>query len=861
MGIIFSANAQQENKLSVPDTSQQKNKINNFTFDADTIKQRMKTADSVKISKKSNPIKEKVIYKSTDSLRFNVKEKKVYLFNTSDISYQKINLQAYNVEMDFKKNEVFAIGIEDTTGTLIGNPAFKEGEKVFNSKEMHYNFTSKKGLTKEVITKENEGFLHGELVKKMSDDITYIRNGKFTTCDLDNPHFDIRFGRAKAIPDKKIVTGPAFLYIEDIPTPLFIPVGFFPNSKKQTSGILFPSYGESPNRGFFFENGGYYFAISDKIDLSLRGDIYTRGSWAIKALSNYNKRYRYSGNITVNYMVDFLGEKGAPDYSKNTSFKILWNHVQDAKARPNSNFSASVNIASEKSNRSVRDLNNLFTNTTNSSISYVTRFGEDVNFSINATESYNINTHAIDLNLPTINLNTNTFYPLRNKNKTSDFKWYENISINYSMGAQNLIKTADSTIFKQSTLDAMQNGISHAIPISSNIKVLKYFNLSNSISYNERWYFKTIRKGLDKDSNVVTTNSNGFAAARDFSFRTALNSTLYGMLQFKYGPVKAIRHVLQSSIGFSYHPDFAQPMWGNMRTYVDKYGKTQQYSIFESSLYGGPPIGKSGSVNFSFGNNFEMKVRNRKDTITGMRKVVLIENLSVSTSYNIAADSLKWAPVSISGQTTLFKYMVISFNDTYDPYRKNYNGTRINTYEWDYYRRMFRLDYNSWNLSLSLPLSPATFKKAGTTADANKAKTAKPAPIRNVSNINQVLDDNVDFDVLWNVNLSYSYNYQCSYISPIKPYNTTVSQTLFCTNSFNLTPKWKIGSSIIYDFTQKQFVVNSVEVVRDLHCWEMRFNWMPMGYFKSWAFTINVKASVLKDLKWDKKKDFRDTSY
>ena len=864
LGILFTVFAQQENNKFAIDSTLLLKKTDSIFVKVDSLKLKSSLRDSTKTAKKSNPIKDKVIYKSTDSLRFNVKEKKVYLFNSADISYQKINLKADFVDMDFNKNQVFAKGVEDTAGNILGSPVFKESDKSFNTKELNYNFTTKKGLIKEVITKENEGYVHGELVKKMPDDITYIKNGKFTTCDLEHPHFDIRFGRAKAIPDKEIVTGPAFLYIEDIPTPLFVPVGFFPNSKKQTSGILFPAYGESPNRGFYFENGGYYFAISDKMDLALRGDIYTRGSWAIKALSNYNKRYCYNGNFSFNYIVDILGDKGTSTYSKNTNYSFIWNYNQDVKASPNSNFRASVNVVSSKFNQSVRDLNNLFTNTTNSSISYSTNFGDDVFLTASTTESYNTNTHVIDLDLPNVSLNTNTFYPLRKKVQVGGLKWYENISINYAMNAQNTINSTDSTIFNKSTFNNMQNGIKHSIPISSNIKLFKYFTLTNSVGYLENWYYKTIRKNWDaKDSILKIDTLNGFAAAREFSYRAAINTTVYGMVQFKKGFIRAIRHVVQPSVAFTYRPDFAAPFWGNMRTYTDATGKLQRYSIYENTLFGGPPVGKSGSLSFSLSNNLEMKVNSKKDTVTGMKKIVLIENLSFSTAYDIAADSLKWAPLSISGRTTLFKQLYISYGSTWDPYTKTFNGSRVNQYEWDVNRRMYRLDNTNWNLSMNLALNPSMFKKKSNTTQSTTPSAVPPPPsqIRNISNINQILEDNVDFNVNWSANFAYSFSYSSAFNPISKVYVKTPMQNLIGSGSFNLTSKWKIGYSMIYDFNQKQFVVNSIDIYRDLHCWEMRFNWMPMGYLKSWTFTINVKASVLKDLKWDKKKDFRDSTH
>ena len=863
--------AQQNKQLSSPDSS---NINRNILFTSDSI---MHTFDSLLVQKdtkdtlkkkKTNTIETKIIYKSTDSLRFNIKEKKVFLFNKADIAYAKIILKADYIDMNFSKNQVFAKGVEDTAGILQGNPVFKEGEKTFDSKEMLYNFHSKKGLIKQVITKESEGYVHGENVKKMNDDITYIKNGKFTTCDLEHPHFDIRFGRAKAIPDKKIITGPAFLYIEDIPTPLFVPMGYFPNTKNQSSGILFPTYGESPNRGFFLENGGYYFAFSDYVDLALRGDIYTRGSWGIHSLSNYSKRYKFNGSLNFDYVVNIDGEKNLPGYSKNSDFSLNWRYNQDAKARPNSRFVANVNLRSSKYDQFAQNINNIFTNTTNSSISYSTTFGENYSLNVNLGESYNTNTRVIDLNLPSIAFSANRFTPFRKKIQLGEIKWYENISISYSMEAQNNINAHDSTLFTQKTIDNMQNGIRHSIPISSSIKVLKYFTLTNSVNINERWYLKTIEKewsndtlfsGKDTIYGYLKTNEiKGFSRAVDFQFSSSLNTRLYGMLQMKNGPIRAIRHVLTPSVGFSWRPDFGTALWDYYHSYIDKNGVVQKYSKFEGALYGGPQSGKYGNISFSLDNSLEIKIRSKKDSITGMKKVVLIESFSISTSYNMAVDSLNWAPISINGRTTLFRNMTLNYMSTWDPYVKNKNDIRMSQYEWDINKRLFRLDNYQWNVGLNLNLNPAFFKKKATTTTATQEPKTQSSQ-NSVSNINQTLGDQVDFSIPWNMNITYSYSYSSRYTAASKEkYINDFSQTANFSGEVNLTKKWKLGFSGGYDLKAKEFTYASFDVYRDLHCWEMRFNWIPFGWRQSWSFSINVKASVLKDLKWDKKKDYRD---
>jgi hypothetical protein len=829
----------------------------------------LKSASDTTFKKKKNVIESKIVYKSDDSLRFQVFDKNVFLYNTADISYQKINLQADFINMNFNNNQVFAKGTEDSTGKLKGTPVFKEGEKSFKCLELYYNFDSKKGLIKQVITQESEGFIHGEKVKKMADDVTFIQHGKYTTCDLDHPHFDIRFGKAKVIPDKKIVTGPAFLYIEDIPTPLFVPLGYFPNTKKQSSGILFPTYGESPNRGFFFENGGYYFALSDYIDLALRGDIYTRGSWAIRSASSYNKRYKFNGNFSIDYAKNIYGEPNTPDYNNSTDFALRWSHNQDAKARPNSRFSANVNLVSSKYNQFSQNANDFLTNTTVSSISYSTNFSNNYFLTVDLGQSYNTNTRIIDLNLPTIAFNTNRFYPFKKSLQKGSPKWYENIMFNYSMNAQNKINTYDSILFTQKTIENMQNGVRHSIPISSSLNVLKYFTLTNSINITERWYFETTNKEWSKDSlfnenGVFTgflksTKVKEFARALDFVLSSSLNTRLYGIAQFKKGYIKAVRHVIAPSVSFSWRPDFGTSFWGYYKNSTDNNGISHKYSKFENSLYGSPPDGKYGSIGFSVSNNLEIKVKSPKDTVTGTKKIVLIENFSLASSYNLAVDSLNWSPLTMNGRTTLFKNIFISYSSIWDPYVKTNANRRINLYEWDINRRLFRLDNTSWNVGLNMNLNSSLFKKnkgkSATNSENqdNQVKNSSP-----VTNINEVLGDVVDFDIPWNLTISYNFNYSSNYNAFYTRYDKNYIQTLSFSGDFNLTKKWKIGFHSGYDFELKDFSYTSLDIYRDLHCWEMRFNWIPFGFRQSWSFTINVKASVLKDLKWDKRKDFRD---
>ena len=650
----------------------------------DTIKQQLNdsliivvdtlTLDTSKTKSSSSTIESKVEYSANDSIRFDLKEQKVYLYKDDDIKYEEINLKADYVEIDFSKNLVFAKGVADSTGKEIGTPVFTEGGHSFKSKTITYNFTTKKGLIKKVITQDGEGYLHGEVIKKMPNDNINIKKGAYTTCSLEHPHFEFRYYKSKVIPDNKIVTGPAYLVIENVPTPLFIPFGLFPNKKGQRSGIVIPTYGEAENRGFYFENGGYYFAINDYIDLKLIGDIYTRGSWAVKPSTNYRKRYKFNGMVNFNYAINYTGDKGSDKYKKEKDFSFRWFHNQDPKARPNSKFSANVNIVSSGYNTfNPTSTEAYLSNTFQSSINYAKTWADKYRLNVNLNHSQNTITKMVDLTLPQLTFSVDRFYPLRKKLKVGQLKWYDNISVNYSMKAENKVSSPDSLLFDEDFMKKFRNGVKHSVQVSSgSIKLFKKLVLTNPINLTERWYFESIRKKWSNDTlfsdndtivgYLKTDTIYGFQRAMDYNFGSTVSTTLYGMFSFKKGPVKAIRHVLKPTISFTYTPDFGTEKWGYYKYYTDDVGNENKYSIFQNGIYGKPPDGKSGRVGFSLSNNLEMKVRSRKDTVTGTKKIVLIERFAISTSYDIAKDSLNWSKISMNGNTRLFKNLNLTYS-------------------------------------------------------------------------------------------------------------------------------------------------------------------------------------------------------
>lgn len=839
------------------DTLQQKININDTTLNLAL------TNDSIPEGKERNSIDAMVERIAKDSIVQDIKNRKVYMYGEAVINYEDITLKAAYIEVDFTTNQVFATGVEDSTGKVTGSPEFTEAGQTFKAKSMSYNFDTKKGIINKVITEDDMGFLHGQKVKKLEDNTINILRGQYTTCNNEeHPHFAFRFKKAKVIPDDKIITGPAYMEIEGMPTPIGLPFGYFPNKMGQKSGIIIPTYGESTQRGFYLENGGYYWGINEHMDFQITGDIYSRGSYAIKPKFRYKKRYKYSGSFDAGYAINVVGLSGAPDYSKSTDFRIKWNHTQDPKARPRSTFTANVNIVSGNFVKyNVVDVNDYLSNEFQSSVAYQTNWAGKYFLTLNASHRQNTNTHAVQLSLPEVTFTVNRFYPLKKEGGKKRF--YEDLSISYSLNAKNTVQTLDSLLFTEQTLTHdMQNGMVHKIPISLPLKVLKYFNLSTSLNFTDRMYSKSQRKYWsadtlfsDNDTTVgylKTDTIPGFRNSVDFSFSTSLTTKVYGMVKFKKGPIRAIRHVFTPNFGFSYKPDFSTESWGYYNSYTDTVGNEIQYSEFEGSLYGSPSAYKSGSLTFGFSNNLEIKVPSRKDTITGLKKIVLIENLSFSGNYDLARDSMNLSFLSVSGRTKLWKNMSLLYSSKWDPYALDADGYRTSRYEWDVNKRLFRLDNTSWNLSFNLKFGDKDFNK--------DKKEAPNATEDEMDEINANPDNYVNWDIPWSVNLSYNFTYTNSltYINYIKQPEKSLIQTLSFNGQINITPKWKFTMRSGWDFNTNELSYTSINLYRDLHCWEMRFSWIPIGARQSWNFSINVKASVLQDLKLNKKKDFRD---
>ncbi|MBR4391440.1 MAG: LPS-assembly protein LptD [Bacteroidales bacterium] len=846
----------------------------------DSLSQPIKTVRPPR--KKDSPFEVKVTRTAVDSVVQDMKKKILYYFGNAVVKYDDITLEANYLEFDLNTNVVTAKGIPDSTGRLQGTPNFTQGETKFEAEEMSYNFQTKKGIIRKVWTEESGGYIHGEKIKRMDDNSIHIRSGGFTTCNLkEHPHFQFRFNKAKIIPNDIIVTGPVFVTIQDVPLPIGLPFAIFPNSKGQKSGLIIPTYGESANRGFYLENGGYYWAINEHYDLQILGDIYTRGSWAIKPTLRYAQRYKHNGSLALGFAVNKIGSEGAADYDESMDFKVKWTHKQDPKAHPRHNFSADVNIISSNFNKyNATTSNEYLSNTFKSSIAYQTNFGGKVYLTLNASHSQNTLTKQVTVALPELTLTANRIYPFQKIGKAGKKHWYKDLNINYTMNAKNYVSGIDTLLFPSGWMNDLsgwfenlqkytQNGIKHTIPINLPIKLFKHFTWTSSATFNDYMYFNRVERQWNvADSCLQVDTIRGFRNIVDFNFTSNITTKVYGMVNFAKGPIRAIRHVFTPTIGFSYRPDFSDPKWNVYNQYIDANGETQVYNMFMNALYGTPSPNRSGQITYSFNNTLDMKVPSKSDTITGMKKVVLLESLGFSGNYDLTQDSLNFSYMSVNARTTLFKKLKVTYSSVWDPYVMDSLGHRVNRFEIIENRRLFHKNNSAWNFSLSWSFSQNDLKKLqhndgeqsfedDITRRATGSEFVTPGELDDIlGNPNAY----VDWTAPWSLTLSYNLRHSSNvtYAAFMGIATNQIVQTLTVNGDVSLSPKWKVSFSTGWDFTNHGLSYTSLNIYRDLHCWEMRFNWIPIGNYKSWNFTINVKAQALQDLKLTKKKDFRD---
>jgi lipopolysaccharide assembly outer membrane protein LptD (OstA) len=812
--------------------------------------------------------------------------KKVYLVGEAEVKYDDITLKADSIVLNMETGEVYATGRPDSTGKLVGTPVFTQGQETFDSKELTYNFKSKMARVLNMSTKQEEGFLHSGITKKLDDGSLNISLSTYSTCDATPPHFYVGFKKAKVVPGKKIITGPAYMVIEDIPLPIVIPFGFFPIQKKTAaSGILIPKIGQTFELGYSLREGGYYFALSDNFDLAVTGDIYTNGTWLVNATSAYVKKYKYSGRVSLSFANNVSGHKGLPDYSKSNNYKIDWAYNQDAKANPGSRFAANVSMSSssyDKTN-SYNPMENINTQR-QSSISYSKSWeGTPFNFSTSLNHSQNVSNKTVFLNLPKAYFSMQRIYPLKNKKSAGPTKWYQDLQFQYTASVDNQINTYDSLLFTSEVFNNMKNGFKHDAPLSLQIRPFKSipsFSISPQMSYSAVLYTQKINRSwdpnyFDADLNkvvpsVITDTLRGafYGQSVNASVSAGLSPQLFGTYSFKNpnSRVQFIRHIIKPSIGFSYVPYLSSLTTDMYRTVqADTTGRMQTYSIFEGNIYGTPSAGqRSGGITFSLVNILEAKVLEKNDTTGKPKKVKIIDNFTMNTSYNIFADSIRWAPLTMNYRTVLFQNFNIASSAVFSFYGMNSKGAGINTSWFAQTGKPLRM--TGVSASLDFDLSKLVKKKKGSSATTNTppntqqltaldtdnqsaapARTPAPPVVPTVDRYGYA-----DFELPWTMNVAYNIYYT-------KPgLQSTLTQTLSMNGSVTLTKKTSISYTTGFDIARGEITMTSIGIVRDLHCWEMSVNWIPIGYLKSWDFTIRVKASMLKDVKYNRRKDFRD---
>jgi lipopolysaccharide assembly outer membrane protein LptD (OstA) len=806
-------------------------------------------------------------YKGVDSIVYDLDSGKTYIYAKGEIEYQTFSLKADFIEFDWEAKTICAKQITDSTGKKGELVYFKDGEEEFYAEDMCYNFGTRKGKIYYFRAQEGEGYIAVQQAKKLDDDAYYGDHLSYTTCDLDHPHFYISAQKAKVMPKEIAVTGPANLVIADVPTPLFLPFGIFPINRGRTSGLIIPQYGNNLNQGFFLRNGGYYFALSDYYDLALTGDIYSRGSWGLHAASRYKLNYKFSGNVGIDYTKNKIGFPFAPDYSENTGFFVRWSHTQDAKARPNTTFSANVNAGTSDYLANNSYSSSYLTNQLNSGISYSQIFpNSPFNLTVALRHNQSTSDNLVNLTLPEATLSMNRIYPFKKLTDNRD-GFLSQFAVAYSLNTRNQITQVDSLLFTPATFQNMNNGMQHRITTAAPVKFLKYFTFSPAFNYTENWYLESIRKNYDpqvitdtlisstgEDSIVSYTQYvdidtvNGFVAARYFNMSASVITKIYSTAQFR-GKFKAIRHVMTPSLSFNYTPDFGAAKWGYYGDYYTSPDATAAtpYSIFEQSIYGGPARGEVGSIGLNIANTLEIKVFSKKDTVNQERKIKILEGFNFGSSYNIAADSLNFSDITFSAYTTLFKSIRINFSGSFDPYVLDSLGRNINTFEWNQNNRIGRFNGGFVSLSTSFNSQRKTNPEKATTAGTLEEREM----VWNNPN------DYIDFEVPWDFSVSYNLRVTNTPTSEgVDSLYTTQSATF--QGNLSLTPNWKLLVTSGYDFQLKDFTYTSIDIYRQLHCWEMGFKWIPFGVRQSYIFNINVKASVLQDLKLTRKRDWTE---
>lgn len=851
------------------------------------------------VRKSKSALEEPVSYSAKDSITFDYTNSRAHLFGGSQVNYQNLQLTADDISLSLDSSLVHASGRPDSTGAIQGKPLFKQGEDEYEPDRISYNFKTRKAFISNVYTQEGEGFMQSREGKRDSSGVMYVQNGKYTTCDAEHPHFYVSLTRAKMHPGKNVIFGPAYLVVEDVPLPLAIPYGFFPSSSSYKSGFIMPTYGDETTRGFYLRDGGYYFAINDKVDLKVLGEFYTKGSWGLSAQTNYKKRYRFGGNFFFSYQNTKEGEKNMPDYSVSKSFKLTWSHRQDAKANPTQSFSASVNFATSSYERnnltSMYNPESYTQSTRTSSVSYSKTFSK-VGLTLSGTFnlSQNMRDSSISVTLPTLSISQSRFNPFKRKKAAGKERWYEKIAMSYTGTLANSINTKEDKLFHSSLVKDWRNGMRHQVPISASFSVLNYINVTPSFTFTDRMYTHKVMQGWDTDRQAVQRDTvYGFYNVYNYNMSISANTKLYGMYRpmpwFGGKKIAAIRHVFTPTVSFSYAPDFSQSRFGFYDSYVktDANGNvsTVRYSPFSGMMYGTVGQGMTGSVTMDVANNIEMKVRTDKDS-TGYRKISLIDELGGSLSYNMAAKRRPWSDLNLRARIKLTKKYTYSMNAVFATY----------AYEKDENGRVYVGDHTEWSRgrfgrfqgtaqNISYSISNETFRKLfgkkhrTTTSDDEldeeldeeeetdpTMQNVDPDRKKGKTGANQESNGDVDedgylkFSLPWSINIGYGVtireNRQGRFNDKRMRYPYKLSHTLNFSGNIRISEGWNINFSSGYDFNMHKLSMTTASLSRDLHCFQMSCS-MVISPYTSYNFTFACKAGTLADaLKWKKQSSY-----
>lgn len=823
--------------------------------------------DSLSLKFADSEIKNPINYTAEDSIVYDLETRTMYLYNKADIKYDNIALTADSVEFDWKTFTLAAGGRKnDSTGEISGKPIFTESGKEYRAGRMAYNFKTKRGKVFDVITQEGEAYIHSEAVKRNEFEEWYSLRAKYTTCNLDHPHFYFQSKKVKVVPNKVLVTGPANLVVGGAPTPLFIPFGIFPAKQGRRSGIIVPKPGQDVQFGFFLREGGYFWAVNDYLSMKFTADVFTNGTFGVSVGSQYKVNYKANGNIALTYYRTQPADPDLPNAKATNAFGVQWNHTQDPKSIPNSNFSVNLNAQSSNFYSASRVTDSRLLQTQfNSGASFSRVFpGKPISLSLNFNHAQNLLNKSVSIQFPVFRLNVSRITPFKLKISSGNPKWFENIGFQYSFEAKAILNTYDSLFFRKQTFTKdLKYGINQNVTIDAPITFFRYFNFNPSFNYQERWYFQKENKSWNPDT-VYLANENtgkidtfygrimrdtlsGFYGVRDFSVAATLTTKLTGIFNFKGKWVKAIRHIFTPLVGFTYKPDFGSAVW---RYYTDVQtnanGSISKFSPYDivSSVYGLPSLGQVGQINFQLNNNFDVKAYSKKDTVNHVQYLGILERFNISGGYNFLADSLRLQPFVFSGNSRILNNLTLNFNFVFDPYATDAKNRKINTFYFNKTGKLLR--FSSANFALNTTFQAK--RKSGTAAP-----TPLPAGVSDYVSLNP--DDYYDFNIPWTVNVAYNFDITRGTVE--NPDTIITTQSLRVTGDFNLTPNWKFAINTGFDFIQKLPSLTNLSVIRNLHCWELSFNWTAFPVtVQQFVIELKVKSSVLQDLKLTRRRTF-----